>query len=194
MEMLNRMLAASLVIVLAGCATSSQVQEMIDASQQDFLRTSEKNADSVDVLKQTAKALLEKDGEYDIAMQELQKQLVETAASLKSVTAIAEATKILSANSVVEISEMQEAIDGNKTVMDVYIEKMRENDELYEKVLINYFRKLADSANASLASLQATDPPGEAGSPMRRESIPLAEPIEIIAPDTSSATNAAPVE
>ncbi len=194
MEVLNKMLAAGLMITLAGCATSSQVQEMIDASQQDFLQKSEENAASIDVLKQTAKASLEKDGEHVAIMEELQKQLTAAAAALESVSTTAEATKLLSASSVVKIAEMQEAIDGNKTVMDVYIEKMRENDELYEKVLIEHFQQLADSANALLAALQAASEPAAVEPPIQRDPIPVAEPIEIIAPDTSSATNSAPAQ
>ncbi len=190
MGKLNRVLAAGLVIVLAGCTTSSQVQEMIDASQRDFLQKSEENAASVDVLKQAAKASLEKDSEHAVAMRELRKQLAEATAALDAVTATAEATKLMSASSVVKIAELEEALEGNKTVLDVYIEKMRENDELYTQVLTDYFRQVAERANASLASLQAANPLGEDEAPLRREPIPLAEPIEIVAPDTSAPTNA----
>jgi len=190
MGKLNRVLAAGLVIVLAGCTTSSQVQEMIDASQRDFLQKSEENSASVDVLKQAAKASLEKDGEHAVAMRELRKQLAEATAALDAVTATAEATKLMSASSVVKIAELEEALEGNKTVLDVYIEKMRENDELYTQVLTDYFRQVAERANASLASLQAANPLGEDEAPLRREPIPLAEPIEIVAPDTSAPTNA----
>lgn len=187
MDTLNGMLAAGLVIVLAGCATSSQVQEMIDASQRDFLQKSEENSASVDVLKQAAKASLEKDREHAAVMQELRKQLAEATAALETVTAMAEATKLVSAGSVVEIAELKGALEGNKTVLDVYIEKMRQNDELYTRVLSDYFRQEADRANASLASLQAAD---EGDAPIQREPIALGEPIEIVAPDTSAPTNA----
>ncbi len=193
MEMLNKILAAGLMLTLAGCATSSQVQEMIGASQQDFLKKSKKNATAIDALNQAAKASLEKDEEHAVAMQSLQKQLTETATALELVSTTAEATKLLLAGSVVKISKMQEAIDGNKTVMDVYIEKMRENDALYEKVLTEHFRQLADNANALLAELQASSEPAAKPS-IQRDPIPVAEPIEIIAPDTSSATNSTPTQ
>lgn len=193
MEILNKMLAAGLVIVLAGCATSSQVQEMIDASHQDFLKKSEGNADSIDVLKENAKASLENDSEQAIRTQELQKQLAEATAALESVTVMAGVTKLSTARNVVEIAEMQESIEGNKSVMEIHVEKMRENDELYEKVLSVYFQQVADSANAALALLQAANEP-DPEPPIQRNPIPMAEPIEIIAPDTSSATNAVPVE
>ncbi len=190
MKILNRMLAAGLMIVLAGCATSSQVQEMIDASQRDFLQKSEKNSASVDVLKQAAKASLEKDSEHAVAMRELRTQLAEATAALDTVTVTAEATELMSASSVVKIAELKEALEGNKTVLDIYIEKMRENDELYTRVLIDYFRQVAERANASLDLLQTANPLGEGDAPIRREPIPLAEPIEIVAPDTSAPTNA----
>ncbi len=194
MNMHNTLLAAGLVLALAGCTTSSQVQEMIDSSQQDFLEKSSKNAASIDVLKQTAKASLENDSKHSATIKELQKQLAETSAALDTVSSNLEAMKVMAASSVVRMSELQEAIDGNKTVMDVYIEKMRANDQLYEKVLTEYFRQIADSANASLASLQSTNQLDQAVPAVQRKPIPMAEPIEIEAPDTSEPTNAAPVE
>jgi len=195
MNMQNTLLAAGLVLVLAGCTTSSQVQEMIDASQQDFLKKSNENTASIDVLKQTAKASLENDSEHAATIRELQKQLAEASMALGTMSSNLEAVKVMAASSVVRMSELQEAIDGNKTVMDVYIEKMRANDQLYEKVLTEYFRQIADSANASLDALQSTNQLGVVEAvPVQRKPIPMAEPIEIEAPDTSEPTNAAPVE
>jgi len=194
MNLSNSILAAGLALALAGCTTSSQVQEMIDASQQDFLKKSRENTASIDVLKQTAKASLENDSEHAATIRELQKQLAEASTALGTMSSNLEAVKVMAASSVVRMSELQEAIDGNKTVMDVYIEKMRANDQLYEKVLTEYFRQIADSANASLAALQSTNQLGAVEAPVQRKPIPMAEPIEIEAPDTSEPTNAAPVE
>ena len=194
MKIWNAMLACGLVITLAGCATSSQVQEMIDASQSDFLKKSAENARSVDVLKQTAKASLEKDSEHTAIMRELKKQLAAATAALESLQATVEATKVMSADSIVKMSELKEAVAGNKSVMDVQIEKMRAIDDLYETVLIGHYQRIADSANAAVVSLRADNKPDDAESVIQRDPIPLAEPIEIVAPDTSAATNAAPGE
>jgi hypothetical protein len=167
------------------------VQEMINASQQDFLKKSNENAASIDVLKQTAKASLENDSKHAATLRELQKQQAEVSAVLDTMVTNLEAMKVMAASSVVRMSELQEAIDGNKTVMDVYIEKMRANDQLYEKVLTEYFRQLAESANASLEALQSSSQLGAVGLPVKRKPIPMAEPIEIEAPDTSEPTNSA---
>ena len=191
MNLSNLFLAAGLALALAGCTTSSQVQEMINASQQDFLKKSNENAASIDVLKQTAKASLENDSKHAATLRELQKQQAEASALLDTMVTNLEAMKVMAASSVVRMSELQEAIDGNKTVMDVYIEKMRANDQLYEKVLTEYFRQLAESANASLEALQSSSQLGAVGLPVKRKPIPMAEPIEIEAPDTSEPTNSA---
>ena len=102
MKKLNAMLAGSLVLLLGGCATSSQVQEMIDASQNDFLRKSEANARSIDVLKKTAMDSLEKDSEHAVVMRELKQQLDKATASLESLQALVEATKVISAKSIIK--------------------------------------------------------------------------------------------
>jgi len=194
MKISNAILAGSLLITLTGCATSSKVQEMIDASQQDFLKKSTKNADSINVLKQTAKASLEKDSEHAAIMRELKKQLAEATAALETLQATVEATKVMSADSIVKMSELKEAVAGNKSVMDVQIEKMRAIDDLYETVLIGHYQRIADSANAAVVSLRADNKPDDAESVIQRDPIPLAEPIEIVAPDTSATTNAVPEE
>ena len=191
MNLSNLFLVAGLGLALTGCTTSTQVQRMIDASQQDFLKKSNENAASIDVLKQTAKASLENDNKHAATLRKLQRQQAEASAALNTMAENLEAMKVMAASSVVRMSELQEAIDGNKTVMDVYIEKMRANDQLYEKVLTEYFQKLAKSANASLEALQSSNQLGAVKVPVKRKPIPMAEPIEIEAPDTSKPTNAA---
>ncbi len=192
MKKLNAMLTGSLVLVLGGCATSSQVQEMIDASQNDFLRKSEANAQSIDVLKKTAKDSLEKDSEHAAVMRELKQQLAEATASLESLQAMVEATKVMSAKSIIKMSELKEAVAGNKSVMDVQVEKMRVIDDLYEKVMVAHFQKIADSAAAAITSLEADNKPDELV--ILRKPVSLSGAIEIVAPDTSAATNAVPAE
>ncbi len=192
MKKLNAMLTGSLVLLLGGCATSSQVQEMIDASQNDFLRKSEANAQSIDVLKKTAKDSLEKDSEHAAVMRELKQQLAEATASLESLQAMVEATKVMSAKSIIKMSELKEAVAGNKSVMDVQVEKMRVIDDLYEKVMVAHFQKIADSAAAAITSLEADNKPDELV--ILRKPVSLSGAIEIVAPDTSAATNAVPAE
>jgi len=194
MKKFNTMLATGLTLILAGCATSSQVQEMIDASQQDFLEKSTQNAASITVLKKTARDSLEKDHEHAVTMAELKKQLTEAEAALDRLQATVEATKVMSADSIVKMSELKEAVAGNKSVMDVQVEKMRAIDDLYEKVMLAHFQMIADSANAAITSLEADNKLDDAAAPIQRKPIALDEPIEIVPPDTSASTNSVPSE
>ena len=194
MKKFNTMLATGLTLILAGCATSSQVQEMIDASQQDFLKKSTQNTASITVLKKTARDSLEKDSEHAATMAQLNKQLTEAEAALDRLQATVEATKVMSADSIVKMSELKEAVAGNKSVMDVQIEKMRAIDDLYEKVMLTHFQMIADSANAAIISLEADNKLDDAAAPIRRKPIALDEPIEIVPPDTSGSTNSIPSE
>ena len=54
MKSLNPIIILSLAAVISGCATSSQVQEMIDASHQDYLNRMDAHENSIDVLKKSA--------------------------------------------------------------------------------------------------------------------------------------------
>ncbi len=194
MKILNAMLTCGLIITLAGCATSSKVQEMIDASQQDFLKKSTQNADSINVLKKTAKDSLEKDSEHTSIMRDLKQQQEEAMAVLKSLQAAVEAAKVMSASSVVTMSEMKETVGGNKVSMDTQFERMHAIDDLYEKVMLTHFQMIADSANSAIASLQADNKPDEADTVIQRKPISLDELIEIVPPDTSVTTNAVSTE
>jgi len=87
---------------------------------------------------------------------------------------------------------LKEAVAGNKSVMDVQVEKMRVIDDLYEKVMVAHFQKIADSAAAAITSLEADNKPDELV--ILRKPVSLSGAIEIVAPDTSAATNAVPAE
>lgn len=189
MKFSNPILATGLTLVLAGCATSSKVQTMIDASQQDFLKKSTQNTASISVLKKTARDSLEKDSEHAAMMAKLNKQLMEAVAALDRLQATVEATKVMSADSIVKMSELKQAVAGNKSVMDVQIEKMRGIDDLYEKVMLAHFQMIADSANAAITSLEADNKLDDASAPIQRKPILLDEPVEIVPPDTSGSTN-----
>lgn len=194
MSILKAMMACGLLVALTGCTTSSKVQEMIDASQRDFLQKSAENANSIGVLKQTAKDSLEKDREHAARMKELTEQLAKTTATLDELQSTAEAVKVMSANSVVQMAELKKTVGGNKESVEAYVEKMRAIDDLYEQVMISHFQTIADSASAAVASLQADYKPDEVDPVLQKEILPLAEPIEIVAPDTSASTNAVVTE
>ena len=178
-----------LAAALAGCATSSKVQEMIDASERDFLQKSEKNASSITILKQTAKASIEKNREQAETIRELTLQLTEAEEALATLRESVEAAKVLTASSVVKTSELKDAVDASRTSMEGRLESLGGVDELYEKVLIAHFQAVADSANAAIATLEADNRPDVVEAPGERDPILIDKPIEIIAPDTSTPTN-----
>lgn len=91
MKLFNSIVILGATVILNGCTTSSQVQELIDASQQDFLQKNSENARSIDVLKKTAKHSIKKDREHDVLMMNLKQQLQEAENALKILQETAEA-------------------------------------------------------------------------------------------------------
>ena len=75
MKSLNPIMILSLAAVLSGCATPSNVQEMIDASHRDYLDRMDRHENSIDVLKKSAMAGLEKSKENATQVQEIQTRL-----------------------------------------------------------------------------------------------------------------------
>lgn len=185
--------AFSLIILASGCTTTSRVQEMIDASQQDFLRSSDANATSIAILQKTAKLSLEQAKEQSQKMEVLQQQFVKNEKALgrtvKALNALAEsveASQVLSASNILKMSELTEAVAGNKSVIDVQVEKMLLIDELYEEVMIGYYRQVARNALLAVASLEADNKPNDTKK-VARVPVSLTDPIEIKAPNTTDA-------
>ncbi len=174
----------TLILLTAGCATSSQVQEMIDASHRDYRATSKAHEASINVLKQSSvKALKQNEGQAD-ALVSLQKQVDAVMAQLKVTLGNAEAAKVMSAANTLKVAELDEAMQANKDAITETGEKMDSIDKLFEEVMIGHYKKIAESASAAIASLQADDVATENGAPLG-----LAGSIEIVAPDTSVPTN-----
>jgi len=174
-----------LLLFVAGCATSSQVQEMIDASHRDYLTTSKTHAASINVLKQSSVVALEQNKEQADILVALQKQLDAALAQLKVMKGNAEAAKVMSAANTVKVAELADAVLANEEANNETAEKMDTIDNLHEEVMIRHYQMIADSAAAAIAALQVDDVATGNGEPAG-----LAEPIEIVAPDTSASTNA----
>ncbi len=172
------------VAVLSGCATSSQVQEMIDASNQDCLTQLQAHEDSITVLKKSAMAGLEKSSANADRLTALEKQVATLSHRMVEVQDIANASKVISAANTVKVSGLEEQVAANKEESDKVIARMTSIDKLYEKVLIRQFQEIADSANAAIESLKANGFSATTNAPVK-----LDEPIEIIAPDTTTPTN-----
>jgi len=176
----------SLLLFLTGCATPKQVQEMIDASYQDHTAKTEAHDASLDALKQASVKTSEQNQQQADAMVSLQKQIDAALAQLKPLQGNAEAAKVMSAANTVKVAELSDAMLANQEAINETAEKMNTIDNLFEEVMIGHFQMIAESAAAAIATLQADDVATTNGIPAG-----LAEPIEIVAPDTSAPTNAA---
>lgn len=180
---------AGFCVLVAGCATSSQVQEMIDASYRETLEKSAEHDASINVLKQSAVTALEQNKEQADALAELQKQQKETLAAFKVMQGNAEAAKVMSAANTVKVAALETAVNENNKAIDESIANMAAIDDLYQEVMIGHYQMVADSANAALSALIADEEepaPVEAVAETNNVPMDLAEPIEIVAPDTSA--------
>ena len=174
----------TLLAFSTGCTTSSQVQGMIDTSRSDSLDATKAHESSIDVLKQSSAKALEQNQAQEDRLVSLQKQLEAVQAQLKPVQGNAEAAKVMSAANTVKVAELSDAMLVNQAAIDETVEKMDSIDNLFEEVMIGHFQMIAESAAAAIATLQADDVATTNGTPAG-----LAEPIEIVAPDTSAPTN-----
>ncbi len=178
--------ALGMILLAAGCTTSSQVQELIDTSYRDSLEKSSAHEASIGVLKQSSMTALEQNEAQADTLVSLQKQLDAAAAQLKVMAGNAEAAKVMSAANTVKVAELDEAMQENKEATAATGEKMDSIDKLFEAVMIGHYEKIAESARVAIAALQADDVVITNGVPAD-----LVEPIEIVAPDTSVTTNTA---
>ena len=177
-----------LLLLVAGCATSSQVQEMIDASYRSDHEKSAEHEASIDVLKQSAMTALEQNKEQADALTVLKKQVDAALAQLNVMDGNAEAAKVMSAANTVKVASLSEDVLNNKEAIDGTIENMIAVDNLYEDVMISHFQTIAAGATEAIVALQVDDVATTNGTPAG-----LDEPIEIVAPDTAI-SNAAPEE
>jgi hypothetical protein len=178
---------AGTLVLAAGCTTSSQVQELIDATHRDYLDKSAEHEASINALKQSSAATLETGKENAEAIAGLKTRLEEVLAQLKLIQGYADAAKIMSAANTVKVADLEEAVQLNEEALDVAVAELQLIDKLFEEVMIRHYQMIADSANAATAALQEDDAIATNGI-----TIGLAEPIEIVAPDTSSPTNTVP--
>jgi chromosome segregation ATPase len=186
--MMKTIYSVTILILLAfstGCTTKSQVQGMIDGSRSDSLETAKAHESAINVLKQSSAKALEQNQAQEDMLVSLQKQLEAAQAQLKPVQGNAEAAKVMSAANTVKVAELSDSMLANQEAIDETVEKMNTVDQLFEEVLIAHFEMIAESADAAIATLQADDVATTDGAPAG-----LAEPIEIVAPDTSTNTNA----
>ncbi len=178
-----------LALGLTGCMTSSKVQQMIDASHQDYLATTEAHAASIDVLKKSAMTGLEKGKQNTEAIAQIQARLEEIAVQLQTIKGYSEAAKVMSAANTVKVADLDEALRANKESTDEATRRLAEIDRLYEEVMLRYYQAVSDAANAAMNPLKSEGVIASTNGPVK-----LNEPIEIVAPDTSVAPTNGPAK
>ena len=122
-------LISAMALTLAGCTTSSQVQEMIDASHRDYTEQSESQQASIDVLKKSAVTGLEKAKENAELIATLQQELMELEDQAKVIQGYADAAKVMSAANTVKVSDLEEAVEANQEWADKTTEQLAQIDK-----------------------------------------------------------------
>lgn len=171
-------------MLVAGCATPSRVQEMIDASHRDYLDQMAAHDASIGVLKQSAMAALEQGKANEAALTELQQDMKDMLATLEVIKRNTEASKLMSAANTVKVADLEDVMTANKEDFDKFRKKVQANDSLYEEVMVAHFRALSASAAAAIQALEADN-----SNNSKNASVAIGAPIVITAPDTTVATN-----
>ena len=175
------------IVGMTGCTTSSQMQEMIDASHQDYQSISAAHETSINSLKESSMDRQEKNKENAKMLAEVQTTLAEVMVQLETIKGYAEASKVLSAANTVKVADLDAAGKVNQESVNETIRQLSEIDKLYETVMIQHYQTIADNAHESIKALKADGVTATTNAPVK-----LDEPIEIIAPDTWAMISADP--
>jgi hypothetical protein len=187
MNSVLRIAGMAWIVVVAGCATSSHVQEMIDASHQDYLQQSEERDASINLLKESSVASLEKAKANADSIAVLEKQVQKLLTQQDSVKGHAEASKVMSAANTVKIADLGAEVAELAESVKKTLARLSEIDQLQEGVMIRYYSAIAESAAAAAETLKADGSTATNNVPAQ-----LDQPIEIVAPDTSAAASSTP--
>jgi hypothetical protein len=166
---------------LTGCVSSTQVQEMIDASNQHNRVQMQAHEDSISVLKQSVMTSLEKASDNTQRLAAVEMTVAGLSRQITEIQRLANASQVMSAENTVKVSGLEERVAANKEASDKVILQMADTDKLYEEVLIRQYQAIAESANAAIESLKKDGVSATAEAPVK-----LDEPIEIVVPDTTA--------
>lgn len=184
MKLLMSITLSGLAFTLAGCTTSSKVQEMIDASYREQTDQVNSHGASIDVLKKSAMAGLEKGKENAALLQLIEAELVTMNAQIKTNKGYAEASKVMSAANTVKAAELDELLKENTEADQLTRERMVEIDKLYEATMMEHYQIIADSAQKAIENLKSDGWLGSSNAPVK-----INDPIEIVAPTTAPTAN-----
>lgn len=170
-----------LALLTAGCATSSKVQEMIDASHRDNREESVAQQNSIVMLKQSSAVALEQ-GEANAEMlRTLSDKVEKLKAQQASIENYAAASKVMSAANTVKLADLQVELNVLEESTSASIAELEKINLLQEEVLVRHFNSLAGSASSAIASINTAGASATNNAPVK-----LDAPIEIFAPDTSA--------
>lgn len=184
MKILYTAITFGLTTILVGCMTPSKVQQMIDASHEDFLGKVAAHENSIEVLRKSSMTGLEKSRDNAAQLAAVQAQLEEIIKQMKVVQGYSDAAKVMSAANTVKVANLEDTVNTNQKATDKTLAKMAAIDKLYEEVLIRQYKVIAESANTAIASLKADGMTANTNAPVK-----IDKPIEIVAPDTTAATS-----
>ena len=170
-----------LALIITGCATSSQVQEAIEANQTDFSEKVEAHEASIEVLKKSAMAALERSKENAELIRAHQTLLNDLQKQLKLIESYAEASKVNSAANTVRLATLKEDLMANSEADALTKERLSKIDRLFEEVMISYYQAISENANQAMALLKASGSVASTNAP-----VDLDQPIEIATPDTAA--------
>ncbi len=174
---LSVMIVPVLAIALAGCTTSSKVQELIDASYRDQLQKCEAQDASINLLRKSSVTALEKGKANTDSIAILQKQVDKLLAQQQAIQNYAEASKVMSAANTVKVADLEAELGELKDALDKTVARLSEIDQLQEKVMIQHYQTIADSAAAAIETLKIDGSTATNGIPAQLDS-----PVEIGAP------------
>ncbi len=189
MKTISALFMSGMLLLVAGCTTSSKVQQMIDASERNHTEQAESHSASIDVLKRSSMAALETGTANSEVLAKLQSQLEAMITRVKIMQGSTEAAKVMAAANTVKVANLETAVLSNQEGTGITLGKMGAVDVLYEDVMIQHYQMVVESAQAAIAALQADD----VANPTEG-TVGLAEPIEIVAPDTSVQEEGIPAE
>ncbi len=177
MKALFKITVPALAVVLAGCTTSSQVQELIDASHRDQLETGQAHAASIDLLKKSSITALENGKANTDSIAILQKQVEKLLAQQEAIKNYAEASKVMSAANTVKVADLEAVVAELKEAIDKTVAELSEIDQLQETVMMQHYQAIADSAAAAIQTLKLDGSTATNDLPARFD-----DPFEIAAP------------
>ena len=173
-------IAMGLAVMLSGCTTANQVQQMIDASHQNYQSQLQAQQESIDVLKKSAMTSLETGVDNSDRLAEIERQIDNMITQMIIVQDLANASKVISAANTVKVADLEDRVSSHIESNAKDIARMSDLDRLYENVLIRQFRAISASANAAIDALNAKGYSATTNVPIN-----LDEPMVITAPDTA---------